>query len=106
MSLSRLIAAASLAALASACGRLAPLEPAPGESLPVKPLMARHVPTAEELLQPPTDARPERVDELMKRSQPRERDRFDLPPPAGGAVPLPEGGDKETSSEKSGVTPE
>jgi hypothetical protein len=107
MRLSRLIAAVSLAAALGACGRLAPLEPAPGESLPVKPLMARATPTAEELLQPPTYARPERVDELMKRSQPRERDRFDLPPPAGGSVPLPVGGDEETSSEQVGpATPQ
>ena len=92
-------------ALLSACGKLAPLEPAAGESLPVKPLMARETPTAEQLLTPPTYARPERVDELMKRSQPRDRDRFDLPPPAGGSVPLPVGGDEETSSEQVGVTP-
>jgi hypothetical protein len=107
MSLPRLIAAASLAAALAACGQLAPLEPAAGEQLPVKPLMARSTPTAEELLQPPTYARPERVDELMKRSQPREQDRFDLPPPAGGSVPLPAGGDEETSSEEVGpATPE
>ena len=84
------------------CGQLAPLQPAAGESLPVRPLMARSTPTAEELLTPPTYANPERVDELMRRSEPREQDRFDLPPPAGGSVPLPIGGDEETSSEKVG----
>ena len=36
-------------------------------------------------------ARPERIDELMKRSQPRRADRFDLPPPDGEApCPPPE----------------
>lgn len=98
---------AILVLLTSGCGRLEELEPAPGEALPVKPLMARATPTPEELLTPPTYARPERIDELMKRSQPREQDRFDLPPPSGGAVPLPIGGDRETSSEEAGpVTPQ
>ena len=91
-------AAASLAG----CGQLAPLRPEPGQPLPVKPLMARAVPTAEELLTPPTYAQPERADELMRRSEPRQRDRFDLPPPAGGAVPLPIGGDEESSTEQVG----
>jgi hypothetical protein len=101
-----LILAVSAATL-SACGRLAPLQPAPGQPLPVKPLMAQSTPTAEELLTPPTYADPERVDELMRRSTPRKSDRFDLPPPAGGAVPLPIGGDEETSSEKVGpATPD
>ena len=35
-------------------------------------------------------AAPERIDELMKKSMPRKADRFDLPPPDGGAAPLPE----------------
>jgi hypothetical protein len=88
---------------AGACGQMAPLQPAPGQSLPVKPLLASATPTAEQLLTPPTNARPERVDELIKRSLPRKADRFDLPPPDGGAAPvLPEG--KPTSSEQTGVS--
>jgi hypothetical protein len=76
------------------CGREADLQPAAGRSLPVKPLMARATPTPEQLLTPPTYARPERVDELVKRSQPRQSDPFDLPPPAGGMAPsLPAGAD-------------
>ena len=104
---SRIFLLAAAAAGVASCGRLAPLQPAAGEPLPVKPLMAQRVPTAEELLTPPTYANPERVDELMRRSEPRARDRFDLPPPDGGAVPLPIGGDEETSSEKVGpATPD
>lgn len=74
----------------AACGRVAPLQPAPGQGLPIKPAMAQTTPDADELLTPPPIARPERIDELMKRSQPRRADRFDLPPPSGEAPTLPE----------------
>ena len=78
-------------ALLAGCGKIAPIEPAPGRSLPVKPLTAATTPTAEELLALRPDAAPQRVDELMKRSTPRKADRFDLPPPDGGAPLLPVG---------------
>lgn len=77
---------ASIAALAG-CGRQADLTPAPGHKMPVKPEMARVAPTVNQLLTPPTYARPDRVDELVKKSQPRPQDPFDLPPPTGGAAP-------------------
>jgi hypothetical protein len=89
MTLVRLALIAALAGLAG-CGKVAPLQPAPGQSLPVKPALASTTPDAEQLLTPPTYARPERIDELMKRSQPRRADRFDLPPPSGEAPTLPE----------------
>ena len=53
---------------------------APGQ-VPVKPAMAAAAPTPEELLTPPPIARPERVTEILRRSEEREEDRFDLPPP-------------------------
>lgn len=71
----------------AACGDTAPLKPAAGQSLPVKPALAKVTPDAEDLLRPTVMAAPERVDELVTRSQPREADRFDLPPPDGGAAP-------------------
>jgi hypothetical protein len=78
------------------CGRVADLKPAAGKSLPVKPLMAHATPTPEELLTLPPYAKPDRVDELVKRSQPRPADPFDLPPPTGGAAPsLPAGTDPQ-----------
>ena len=80
------------------CGRTAALTPAQGEPLPVKPLMARSTPTAEDLLTPPAYADPERIDELIKRSQPRPVDRFDLPPAGGGAAPPPPVGTEQTNS--------
>ena len=82
----RILAIAGLA-LVAGCGRVADLQPRPGHAMPVKPMMARATPTVEQLLTPPTYARPDRVDELVKRSQPRTADPFDLPPPTGGAAP-------------------
>jgi len=97
----------ALAALAIAsCGKVSPLEPPPGRPLPVKPLMATATPDAEQLLANTPQARPERVDELVRKSVPRKVDRFDLPPPDGGAAPEPEG-DPPTSSEQAGpATPQ
>ncbi len=87
----------------AACGQQADLKPAPGHALPVKPLLAKTIPTAEELLTPPVNARPQRVDELIKRSEPRRADRFDLPPPDGGAVPaLPAGTDPQPVDKDTG----
>lgn len=73
----------------AACGTAGSLRPPEGQSLPVKPAMAQVTPTADDLLTPPTFAAPERIDELTRRSMPRKADRFDLPPPDGGAAPLP-----------------
>ena len=92
----RILLFASAVALA-ACGRQADLKPAPGQPMPVKPLMFRTTPTVQELLTPPTYARPGRVDELVKKSQPRPQDPFDLPPPTGGNAPtLPAGSNPST----------
>ena len=66
--------------LLGACGVRAPLEPEPGQPLPVAPQTAARQPRSEELLEPPPIARPGRVDELLTRSEEREEDRFDLPP--------------------------
>jgi hypothetical protein len=74
-------------ALLAGCGRVADLQPRAGHPMPVKPMMARAAPTVQQLLTPPTYAHPDRVDELVKRSQPRAADPFDLPPPTGGAAP-------------------
>ncbi len=78
--MNKLILAAPLLLLA-ACGGREPLKPAQGASMPVAPAMAARAATTEELLTPPPIARPERVDEALRRSEEREDDRFDLPPP-------------------------
>ena len=95
-----------LAATAVGCGRVSDLEPAVGKPLPVKPMMARATPDAEQLLTPPPYARPDRIDELLKKSEPRRTDPFDLPPPTGGsAPPAPAGGlPDETTQNEVGVS--
>jgi len=74
-----------LALLLPACGLRAPLEPAPGHAMPPTPAMGTRPLTTDELVAPPTNARPDRVDEPLRRSEEREGDRFDLPP---GDVPV------------------
>ena len=105
----RRIVAACAVVLLGACGRIADLEPAPGKSLPVKPLMAKTTPTPEDLLAVPPYARADRVDELMKRSEPRPQDPFNLPPPSGGSAPVstaaPAGTDPQPVDTSSGPVP-
>ena len=67
-------------------GRPAVRAPGPGPG-PAAPPGLYGRPTVDELLTPPTYARPDRVDELVTKSQPRTSDPFDLPPPSGGAAP-------------------
>jgi hypothetical protein len=75
----RLIMALSLSGLA-ACGGREELRPAAGETLPPKPYSAQTTPTPSELMTPETQARPQRSDELLRESEQRRDDRFDLPP--------------------------
>jgi len=98
---------AALAAVAS-CGRVGTLQPKPGSSLPVKPKTALATPTVDELLKLPPTARPQRTDEIQARNQPRQADRFDLPPPDGGAAPQVEtNGQTDTPTNQTGpVTPQ
>ena len=68
-----------------ACGLREPLRPAAGQQMPPAPAMAARPMTTDELLAPPPIGRPGRVDELLRRSEEREDDRFDLPP---GDIPV------------------
>ena len=67
--------------LLAGCGAAANLKPAKGQPLPVAPYGAKKTPTPADLLRPSNQARPERSDELLKNSQERRGDDFDLPPP-------------------------
>ncbi|MGF1550825.1 MAG: hypothetical protein ACFBQW_09925 [Sphingomonadaceae bacterium] len=80
-----------LASTLAGCGNRDALSLPEGRSPPPVPVMADAPPTPEELLEPAETARPERVDDLLKRSEERAPDRFDLPPPGmpPGAVPVP-----------------
>ena len=82
-------ALASFTLAVASCGSVSDLQPQAGKSLPQKPALAARALTAEELLELPPQADPRRVDELSKRGDKREPDRFDLPPPDGEAVPPP-----------------
>ena len=64
----------------TACGSAASLTPAPGRTLPVAPYGARATPTPDQLLEPTTQQRPQRATELLRRSEERRGDEFDLPP--------------------------
>ncbi|QNE06271.1 hypothetical protein [Croceicoccus marinus] len=77
----RLAITLALAALAvTGCARQTELKPAPGNDLPPKPYGAATRPDADDLLDRPVQAAPERNVELRVRSEPREEDPFDLPP--------------------------
>jgi hypothetical protein len=69
-----------LASALAACGAKGDLQPRPGDQLPVAPYGEDHSPSADELLEPPQQAAPERSVELRRRSEEREDDPFDLPP--------------------------
>ncbi len=67
--------------IVSACGNRGPLEPPKGKTLPPAVYGESKPPTGEELLKPSSQAQPERSDELLRRSEKRQDDKFDLPPP-------------------------
>jgi hypothetical protein len=46
----------------------------------LKPEGAVKTPTADDLIKPTTQAKPQRSDEQLKRSEQRREDEFDLPP--------------------------
>ena len=77
------------------CGLREPLAPARGQQMPPAPAMASRPMTTDELIAPPPIARPGRVDELLRRSEVRGDDRFELPP-----------GDIPADSNASGDKPE
>lgn len=75
-------ALALVAALAlSGCGATQTLKPQADESMPPKAAAARAAPTVDELMTADDQARPQRTDELIRKSEKRVPDKFDLPPP-------------------------
>jgi predicted small lipoprotein YifL len=82
----KIIGIALIAALA-ACGKVGPLEPKMGQAPPAKAYGQTEVPNSEKLVIASEQARPGRSDELMRRSERRTDDPFDLPP---GSEPKPD----------------
>ena len=76
-----LVTTLAAAALLGACGAKEDLKPAANQPAAVIPVGATRAPTTEELTTPDAQALPTRSDELLKRSEKREPDDFDLPPP-------------------------
>lgn len=75
-----IVAALALLSLA-ACGKRDALRPAEGQALPPKPATAAAQPSVDQLLTPPVETRPGRSDDVLRRSEERPDDRFNLPPP-------------------------
>lgn len=74
------IAIVGLGLLLAGCGATRGLKPQAGEQLPPPPYGATATPTPNDLLAPETQARPGRSDELLRNSEERRSDDFDLPP--------------------------
>lgn len=64
----------------AACGSTQALKPAAGKPMPVTPYGAAQQPAVADLLTPSVQGRPQRTGEVLKSSQKREPDPFDLPP--------------------------
>jgi len=75
---------AGAASALAACGQRTALGVKEGQQLPPAPYGRAVQSTAADLLEPPTLAIPERSVELRTRSERREDDPFDLPPPEAG----------------------
>jgi predicted small lipoprotein YifL len=92
----------ALLAILAGCGKVGPLEPKAGQAAPAKAYGQEKVPGSEELMTPSVQARPGRSDELMRRSERRTDDPFDLPPGSDedkGKPPAP-AEDADTSEPK------
>lgn len=73
-------AMALTALLLAGCGKVGDLEPRTGNAMPPKGYGQTAEQTAQALTTPSVQTRPGRSDELLKRSERRENDPFDLPP--------------------------
>lgn len=78
----KLVIVAILALSLAACGSKKALFRPAGDQTPPVPALERIAPTSDEMMTPDDQARPERSDEILKRSEKRKDDKFDLPPTA------------------------
>ncbi|MGW8189929.1 hypothetical protein [Sphingomonas hankookensis] len=78
--MSRALALAVVTLTLAGCGQRSDLRPRENASLPPAPYGATATPTPAELLDPTTQQRPSRSDELLTESKARGDDPFALPP--------------------------
>lgn len=97
MKAQRVLLIIAVAMTATACGKVGDLEPRTGNSMPPAAYGQRTAQTAEILSTSSVQARPGRTDELLKRSDRREDDPFDVPP---GEEPKPFNPEQPTQSAK------
>jgi len=76
----RVVAALGIALALAGCGQRRDLRPQENASLPPAPYGATATPTSADLLEPTTQQRPSRSDELLTESKERGDDPFALPP--------------------------
>jgi len=76
----RVVALLGVALVLAGCGQRRDLHPRENASLPPAPYGATTQPTSGELLDPTTQQRPSRSDELLTESKARGDDPFALPP--------------------------
>ena len=76
----RALALLGIALALAGCGQRRDLRPQEGASLPPAPYGATATPTSADLLDPTTQQRPSRSDELLTESKERGDDPFALPP--------------------------
>jgi hypothetical protein len=76
------LAPAALAVVLAGCGKVGDLQPKAGQAMTAKAYGQSEAPGAEELSTPSVQTRPGRSDELMRRSERRRGDPFDLAPGA------------------------
>ena len=74
------VALMAIALVLAGCGQRRDLRPRENASLPAAPYGATATPTPAELLDPTTQQRPSRSDELLTESKARGDDPFALPP--------------------------
>ncbi|OYY68911.1 MAG: hypothetical protein B7Y00_04365 [Sphingomonadales bacterium 17-56-6] len=97
MKVQRVLLIIAVAMTATACGKVGDLDPRTGNSMPPAAYGQRTAQTAEILSTSSVQARPDRTDELLKRSDRREDDPFDVPP---GEEPIAFNPEQPTQSAK------
>ena len=80
IAIGRNVAFALLALGLPACGGRQPLKPIEGQKMPAVPVGAAAAPTAQQLMTPSMQSRPERSVDILTQSEERKDDTFDLPP--------------------------